>query len=77
MKIYPNRYENQVIYSNDIFYKVDQKKLVKWLKHMMELNNSLMNDLSRDDIQRAKDAGRYDAYSSILFNIQHGTIITK
>lgn len=61
----------------DMYYRIDQKKLVKWLKHLRTLNQLLKNDLQRDDVQRAEDRGRFDAYSCLLGDIQSGTIFMK
>jgi len=77
MRTFTDRYEDQPINPVDVYYKVDQKKLVKWLKHMAKLNQGLMNDVSRDNIQRGIDKGRYETYSGILQLIHLGTIITK
>lgn len=77
MKIFLDRYEDQVVNAGDMHFKVDQKKLIKWLKHMIKLNDELMRDLDRSDVQRGIDKGRFSAYSSILNCIKLGTIITK
>jgi hypothetical protein len=58
-------------------YEIDQVKLVKWLKHLRDLNMVLMNDLSRDDVQRGTDKGRFDSYDCLLGDIQRGTIFMK
>ena len=77
MKVFPDKYQNQVVDPADIYYEVDQVKLVKWLKHMRKLNCSLMNDLTRDDTQRKVDEARHDVYDCLLGDIRRGTIITK
>jgi hypothetical protein len=45
--------------------------------HHAKLNESLMNDLSRDDVQRAKDTGYYSAYSYVVQMIQNSETIGK
>lgn len=77
MKVFPDRYEDQTVDPADIYFEVDQRKLVKWLKHMRKLNCSLMNDLSRDYNQRQIDEARHDVYDCLLGDIRRGTIITK
>jgi len=77
MKVYTENPEDQPIDSVDMWYRIDQKKLVQWLKHMRKLNMRLMNDLSRDKVQRGKDEGRFDVYDCLLGNIQQGTIFMK
>ena len=77
MKVFLDKYEDQTIDPADVFYKVDQEKLVKWLKHMRKLNSLLKNDLSRDDEQRRIDTARFDVYDGLLGFIRRGDIITK
>lgn len=77
MIIFRDKYEDQTIDPVDTLYEVDQIKLIKWLKHMSKLNMFLMNDLSRDSVQRGVDKGRHETYSGLLQFIQHGQIITK
>ena len=76
MKNYKN-WEDEVVDPVDTLYKIDQKKLVKWLKNLKDLNMYLMNDLSRDDVQRGRDEGRFDAYDCLLGDIRRGTIFMK
>jgi hypothetical protein len=76
MKNY-KKWEDEVINPSDLYYKIDQKKLVKWLKHLRDLNMSLKNDLGRDDVQRGRDEGRFDAYNCLLGDINRGTIFMK
>ena len=45
---YTHKWEDQKVDPVDTMYKIDQVKLVKWLKHMRSLNMLLMNDLMRD-----------------------------
>jgi hypothetical protein len=51
--------------------------MVKWLKHLRNLNMSLMNDLSRDDVQRGIDKARFETYDCLLGDIHRGTIFMK
>lgn len=74
---YTSRFEDQKIDPVDTMYKIDQKKLVKWLKHMQDLNMLIMNDLLRDKLEREKARGAFDAYSCLLGDIQRGTIFMK
>jgi hypothetical protein len=74
---YTKKWEDQKIDPVDTMYKIDQVKLVKWLKHLRDLNMVLMNDLSRDDVQRGIDKGRFETYSCLLGDIQRGTIFMK
>lgn len=70
-------WEEQPVSYGDMYYEIDQEKLVKWLKHLRDLNQSLMNDLSRDDVQRGIDKGRFEAYDCLLGDITRGTIFMK
>jgi hypothetical protein len=74
---YTHKWEDQKIDPVDTMYEIDQVKLVKWLKHLRDLNMVLMNDLSRDDVQRGTDKGRFDSYDCLLGDIQRGTIFMK
>jgi hypothetical protein len=74
---YTKKWEDQKIDPVDTLYKIDQVKLVKWLKHMRDLNMLLMNDLLRDDCEREKARGAFDAYDCLLGDIQRGTIFMK
>ena len=74
---YTNKWEGQAVDPVDTMYEIDQVKLVKWLKHMRDLNMLLMNDLTRDDVQRGIDKGRFETYDSMLGDIRSGTIFTK
>ena len=74
---YKNKWEDQKIDPVDTMYKIDQVKMAKWLKHLRDLNYQLMNDLSRDDVQRGIDKGRFNAYDCLLGNIHGGTIFMK
>lgn len=74
---YTDKWEDQKIDPVDTMYKIDQVKLVKWLKHMRSLNMLLMNDLMRDDVQRGTDKGRFESYDCLLGDIQRGTIFMK
>lgn len=71
------RWEDQSVDPADTWYEIDQERLVKWLKHLRDLNMGLKNDLSRDDVQRGVDEGRFEAYESILGDIRRGTIFMK
>ena len=71
------KWEDQKIDPVDTMYEIDQVKLVQWLKHMRNLNMSLMNDLLRDDREREKARGAFDAYDCLLGDIQRGTIFMK
>ena len=57
------------------------KKLVKDIYfmalHHAKLNERLMNDLSRDAEQRAKDEGYYSAYSYVVQMCQHNETMGK
>lgn len=70
-------YKDQPINPADTYYTIDQVKLVKWLKHLRDLNMNLMNNLSRDDVQRGIDKGRFEAYDCLLGDIHRGTIFMK
>ena len=74
---YTNKWEDQKIDPVDTWYEIDQVKIVKWMKHLRYLNMSLMDDLSRDDVQRGIDKGRFNAYDCLLGNIHGGTIFMK
>lgn len=74
---YTKKFEDQEIDRVDLMYKIDQTKLVKWLKHMRDLNMMLMNDLGRDDVQRGVDKGRFETYDSLLENIRGRRIFMK
>lgn len=74
---YTNKWEDQKIDSVDTWYEIDQVKMAKWLKHLRDLNYQLMNDLSRDDVQRGIDKGRFNAYDCLLGNIRGGTIFMR
>ena len=56
---------------------IDGAKLIQYLKHFKSLNGLLMNRLDRDDVQRGKDEGRFDAYSNILFTLTHTDLLKK
>lgn len=71
------KWEDQEVSRGDMWYEIDQEKLVKWLKHLRELNQGLMNDLSRDEVQRGIDKGRFEAYDTLLGDIIRGTIFMK
>lgn len=77
MKVYSGKFEDQPVNPVDTYYTIDQVKLVKWLKHMRNLNMLLMNDLSRDDVQRGIDKGRFETYDCMLGDIHRGTIFMK
>jgi len=77
MKTYIKTWEDEGVHPNDIYYKIDQKKLVKWLKHLKRLNGFLKDDLLRDDFERGLAAARFDAYSCLLGDINRGTIFMK
>jgi len=70
-------WEDEPVTRGDMYYEIDQEKLVKWLKHLRDLNRMLKNDLSRDDVQRGRDEGRFDAYNCLLGDITRGTIFMK
>lgn len=74
---YTKKWEDQKIDPVDTWYEIDQVKMVQWLKHLRDLNYQLMNDLSRDNVQRGIDKGRFNAYDCLLGNIQGGTIFMK
>jgi hypothetical protein len=74
---YTNKWEDQKIDRADIMCEIDQVKLVQWLKHLRDLNHLLMNDLSRDDVQRGIDKGRFETYDCLLGDIRRGTIFMK
>jgi len=74
---YTKKWEDQKIDPVDTMYKIDQVKMAKWLKHLRDLNYQLMNDLSRDDVQRGIAKGRFNAYDCLLGNIRDGTIFMK
>jgi hypothetical protein len=46
------------------------KNIYEMAKHHRNLNESLMNDLSRDDFFRQKDRGSYDAYQYVVDMIE-------
>jgi hypothetical protein len=74
---YTKKWEDQKIDPIDTMYKIDQVKLVKWLRHLRDLNHLLMNDLLRDDREREKARGAFNAYDCLLGNITSGTIFMK
>jgi len=74
---YIKKWEDQKIDPVDTLYKIDQVKLVKWLKHLRDLNHLLMNDLLRDDREREKARGAFNAYDCLLGDITRGTIFRK
>lgn len=74
---YTPKWEDQKIDALDTMYQINQVNLVKWLKHLRDLNMSLMNDLSRDDVQRGIDKGRFETYDCLLGDIHRGTIFMK
>lgn len=74
---YTQKWEDQKIDPVDILYEIDQVKMVKWLKHLRDLNYQLMNDLTRDDVQRGIDKGRFETYDCLLGDIKRGTIFMK
>jgi hypothetical protein len=74
---FTSEFQDQPVYPVDTMYEIDQAKLVQWLKHMRDLNMLIMNDLQRDDVERAKAKGAFDAYSCLLGDIQRGTIFMK
>jgi len=74
---YTKKWEDQKIDPVDTLYKIDQVKLVKWLRHLRDLNHLLMNDLLRDDREREKARGAFNAYDCLLGNITSGTIFMK
>ena len=45
--------------------------------HHMKLNESLMDNLMRDDVQRARDGGLFDAYAYVVQMIRHNETIGK
>lgn len=44
-------------------------------RHHKELNQLLMNDLLRDDLERFRSRGMFDAYSFIVQMMVHNTTI--
>lgn len=74
---YTDKWEDQKIDRADTMYEIDQVKMVKWLKHLRNLNMLLMNNLTRDDVQRGIDKGRFETYDCLLGDIQRGTIFMK
>lgn len=44
-------------------------------RHHKELNQFLMNDLLRDDYQRFRSRGMFDAYSYVVQMMEHNTTI--
>ncbi len=74
---YTKNWEDQEVDPVDTMYKIDQKKMVKWIKHLRDLNMLIMNDLLRDDFERAKARGAFDAYDCLLGDIHRGTIFMK
>ncbi len=70
-------WEDQPIHPVDTWYEIDQVKLVKWLKQLRDLNMLLMNDLSRDEVQRGIDKGRFEAYDCLIGDIQQGRTFMK
>jgi len=74
---YTDKWEDQKVDPVDSLYEIDQVKLVKWLKHLRDLNHLLMNDLMRHGREREKARGAFDAYSCLLGDIQRGTIFMK
>jgi hypothetical protein len=74
---FTSKFQDQPVHPVDIMYEIDQAKMVQWLKHMRDLNMLIMNDLQRDDVERAKAKGAFDAYSCLLGDIQRGTIFMK
>jgi len=59
---YTKKWEDQPIDPVDTMYKINQVNLVKWLKHLRDLNHP------------EKDVQAFDAYNCLLENIQRGTI---
>ena len=74
---YTKKWEDQKINPVDTLYKIDQAKLIQWLKHLRDLNMMLMNDLTRDDVQKGIDKGRFEAYDCLLGDIHRGTIFME
>lgn len=74
---YTQKFQDQPVDPVDTIYEIDQAKLVQWLKHMRDLNILLMNDLKRDDVERSKAQGAFNAYSCLLGDIHRGTIFMK
>ena len=74
---YTKKWEDQKIDNVDTLYQIDREKLVKWLKHLRDLNMVLMNDLQRDDVQRGIDKGRFESYDCMLGNITSGPIFMQ
>ncbi len=74
---YTKNWEDEEVDPVDTMYKIDQKKMVKWIKHLRDLNMLIMNDLLRDDLERAKARGAFDAYDCLLGDIHRGTIFMK
>lgn len=44
-------------------------------RHHKELNQLLMNDINRDDLERFRSRGMFDAYSYIVQMMEHNTTI--
>ncbi len=74
---FTKKFQDQPVDPVDTMYEIDQAKMVQWLKHLRDLNMLLMNDLQRDDVERAKARGAFDAHSCLLGDIQSGTIFMK
>jgi hypothetical protein len=74
---YTKKFQDQPVDPVDTWYEIDQAKLTQWLKHLRDLNHMIMNDLLRDDVERAKARGAFDAYSCLLGDIHRGTIFMK
>lgn len=74
---YTNKWEDQKIDPADTGYEIDQVKMVKWMKHLRDLNHLLMNDLTRDDREREKNKAAFNAYDCLLGDIRRGTIFMK
>lgn len=58
---------------------MNNKKLLENIyyaaRHHKELNQLLMTDLQRDDLERFRCRGMFDAYSYIVQMIEHSTTI--
>ena len=74
---YTNKWEDQKIDPADTMYQIDQVKMVKWMKHLRDLNHLLMNDLTRDDCEREKNKAAFNTYDCLLGDIRRGTIFMK
>ena len=77
MRTYSKQFEDQPVNPVDTYYKIDQAKMVQWIKHLRDLNMLIMNDLLRDDLERSKARGAFDAYDCLLGDIHRGTIFMK